>query len=193
MAKITVKQISTRAKKIRKKGEPWIDAIRRASRQLKSGTVGSSGRSKAPAKKRKTVPRKKKGYTPRKPVHQTGTSSRSRDKLIKAKPPGKRRSSGGSTYYEYRRNRTDMPGKLTGMSKQVDGTAYREMILRHMKDADRARANAERQILELKQKKRNVPAKDKLTRRAIDTAVKNLQKFVSSQKKEISMLKTLYR
>lgn len=193
MANITVQKISRRAKQIRKKGEAWTDAIKRASKQLQSGTVSSSRRSSAPGKKRKTVPHKKKGYKPTKPVHQTGTSSRSRDKLVKAKPPGKRRSKGGKTYYEYRKNRSDMPGKLTGMSKSVNGSAYREMILRHMKDADRARTNAEKQILELKQKKRNVPAKDRLTRRAIDTAIKNLRKFVSSQKKEMSMLKALYR
>lgn len=43
------------------------------------------------------------------------------DKLLPALPPGKRRSASGKTYYEYRKNRTDMPGKLTGIgSLKVD-------------------------------------------------------------------------
>lgn len=43
---------------------------------------------------------------------QTGSrKSISRDRLRKALPPGKRISRHGIIYYEYRRNRTDRPGK----------------------------------------------------------------------------------
>lgn len=61
---------------------------------------------------------KKLGSTSR----QTGTSDKSRDKARKAKPPGKRKA--GKTaqrkyYYEYRKNRTDKPGKLTGTHKDT--------------------------------------------------------------------------
>jgi hypothetical protein len=45
---------------------------------------------------------------------QTGQSERYYDEMKKALPPGKRQSDTGRTYYEYRRNRTDAPGKLTG-------------------------------------------------------------------------------
>ena len=53
---------------------------------------------------------------------QTGTSDKKRDKARKAKPPGKRKA--GKTaqrkyYYEYRKNRTDKPGKLTGTHKDT--------------------------------------------------------------------------
>lgn len=53
---------------------------------------------------------------------QTGTSDKSRDKARKAKAPGKRKA--GKTaqrkyYYEYRKNRTDKPGKLTGTHKDT--------------------------------------------------------------------------
>ena len=45
---------------------------------------------------------------------QTGQSALYYDEMKKALPPGKRQSATGRTYYEYRRNRTDAPGKLTG-------------------------------------------------------------------------------
>lgn len=199
MATITVQKISRRAKSIRRKGEKWIHAIKRASAELKKNS-GTVGRSSTPGKKsagRKTVPKKKKGYSPRKPTHQTGTSSKNIDKRIKAKPPGRRtvKSSSGKkhNYYEYRKNRSDMPGKLTGVSSAIDGSAYRQMILGHMKEADRVRSNAEKEILRLKQMKRNTSPKEKLKRKMIDSAIKQQRAFVSSQKKEISMLKTLYK
>ena len=47
----------------------------------------------------------------KKAEHQTGTSNKKRDKVRKALPPGKRISRTGKTYYEYRRNRTDMLGE----------------------------------------------------------------------------------
>ena len=53
---------------------------------------------------------------------QTGTSNIARDKVRKAKPPGKRKASKTAQrkyYYEYRKNRTDKPGKLTGMHKDT--------------------------------------------------------------------------
>ena len=44
--------------------------------------------------------------------HQTGKiKSLKRDKLIKAKLPGKRKSKTGKIYYEYRKNRSDIAGK----------------------------------------------------------------------------------
>lgn len=46
---------------------------------------------------------------------QTGSSNLIYDKRKKAKAPGKRISESGNTYYEYRRNRSDLPGSLTGL------------------------------------------------------------------------------
>ena len=43
--------------------------------------------------------------------HQTGTSNKKRDEERKAEPSGKRASSKGNIYYEYRKNRSDMKGK----------------------------------------------------------------------------------
>jgi hypothetical protein len=193
MAKITVQAISRKAKTIRKKGEPWISAIKRASKMLKGkgGTVGATRKKAARRKPAKSVP-KKKAYKPRKPIHQTGKTSRKIDKRIKAKAPGKRKSSSGATYYEYRRNRSDMPGQMTG-TKKIDGSAYREMIMGRMQSADRLRTTAEHQIKDLQEKKKRTPAKEKLHRKMIDVRIKELRKLVAVQKKEISMLKALYK
>ena len=47
-----------------------------------------------------------------KKYHQIGRSNLIIDAMLTAKKPGKRRSAkSGKTYYEYRRNRSDMPGK----------------------------------------------------------------------------------
>lgn len=52
----------------------------------------------------------------KKKYRQTGRSKKSADIKRKAKPPGKRKSSSGRTYFENRKNRSDIPGKLTGMT-----------------------------------------------------------------------------
>lgn len=44
--------------------------------------------------------------------HQTGTSNKARDKVRKALPAGKRISKFGKTYYEYRKNRSDLVGEM---------------------------------------------------------------------------------
>ena len=44
--------------------------------------------------------------------HQLGKSIVSIDKKRKALTPGKRISSSGNIYYEYRKNRSDKPGKM---------------------------------------------------------------------------------
>lgn len=104
----TVATISKLAKKIRRKGEGWTDAIKRASKQL------NGAKKKAPAKKRRKVgkvARKKKATS----FRQTGTSIKKFDKLVRAKAPGKRKSATGRKYYERRKNRSDVPGTLTGV------------------------------------------------------------------------------
>lgn len=59
---------------------------------------------------------KKISGTKKKPtVKQSGSSNIIKDKLYKAKPPGVRKSKSGRIYTEVRKNRTDAPGKLTGV------------------------------------------------------------------------------
>jgi hypothetical protein len=50
-------------------------------------------------------------YYKNKKYHQIGSSVKVIDLLYKSKKPGKRISKQGKVYYEYRRNRSDMPGK----------------------------------------------------------------------------------
>ena len=44
--------------------------------------------------------------------HQVGKSIKSIDSKRKALAPGKRISSSGNVYYEYRKSRSDVPGKM---------------------------------------------------------------------------------
>lgn len=89
----TVTLISKRAKQIRHKNEPWTEAIERASKQLKK--EGKIGKTKSSTR-------------------QTGHSNKKRDQKRHAKAPGKRKSKSGRTYYERRKNRSDVPGSMTG-------------------------------------------------------------------------------
>jgi len=51
------------------------------------------------------MPRRKKK------LHQTGKTTPWLDVMLSAKKPGKRRSKRGKIYYEYRKNRSDMPNR----------------------------------------------------------------------------------
>lgn len=63
-------------------------------------------------------------------VYQTGKQSKAGkfiDKHIKAKPPGKRKSASGKTYFERRANRSDMPGTMMSIGKVE--THYKKMLI----------------------------------------------------------------
>lgn len=63
--------------------------------------------------KRRAAPKRKLPKKVR--YRQTGSSNKRRDKQVKAKPPGKRKSASGKVYYERRKNRSDVPGTLAGI------------------------------------------------------------------------------
>ena len=86
----TLKKITARAKQLRKKypNKEWKLLVKQAAAEL----------------------RKEKSY------RQTGASDTLADEKRSARPPGKRMSSNGETYYERRKNRSDVPGRLTGIS-----------------------------------------------------------------------------
>jgi hypothetical protein len=48
-------------------------------------------------------------------AYQTGSSNELYDEMKKSQGPGKRVSATGNVYYERRKNRSDMPGSLTGI------------------------------------------------------------------------------
>lgn len=108
MPSTALKKIITRAKKIRKihKSMTWKSAVKKASAEYNSGKIGSA----------------------RKSHRQTGTSVKKKDAKRKAKAPGKRRSRTGRTYIERRKNRSDVPGKLTGVSVPQLRSAMRSQL-----------------------------------------------------------------
>jgi len=96
-----LKKITTRAKQIRKlhPGMAWKSAIKKAGVEYRAGTIG----------KVKTKYR------------QTGRSNKAADKKRTARRPGKRRSASGKTYYERRKNRSDVPFAMTGKKVNAIG------------------------------------------------------------------------
>lgn len=104
-----LKKITARAKQLRKKhpNAKWTSLIKQAGKEYRTGKIGAV--------------RKRKAY-------QTGSSGKRRDAMFKAKAPGKRRSSSGRTYTERRKNRSDLPGKLTGITAaQLQGELKRRL------------------------------------------------------------------
>ncbi len=76
--------------------------------------------------KKVAAPKKKK----KNPNRQTGSSNASVDKRIRARKPGARIPAGGDhvTYYERRKNRSDVPGTLTGVSDATLKSALKDRL-----------------------------------------------------------------
>ena len=72
-------------------------------------------KARAKAAKAKKPKAKKTATKKATSTYQTGTSNKLYDSMKKAKSPGKRVSVDGNVYYERRKNRSDMPGSLTGI------------------------------------------------------------------------------
>ncbi len=145
----TIAKIAARAKQIRKAhpAKKWQDCIKQASRELK-GTTTKAAPKKRTAKKRavKKAPAKKraaKKAAPKKRVakkvlyRQTGTSSKVADKRRKAKQPGKRvvkhKGAASTVYYERRKNRSDVPGSLSGAGTSQDHAIQRVVMKRTLR------------------------------------------------------------
>ena len=88
------------AKQIRKDGEAWPSALKRAGQIIKDQKSGVQKKATAQYKKLTALLAKM-------PELGKGTDVE-RDSARKAKPIGKRTAKSGSTYYEYRSNRTDV-------------------------------------------------------------------------------------
>lgn len=99
--KSAIQKISARAKQLKKlhPNSAWKSLIKKASVEYRAGKLGATA-TKRPA------------------YRQTGSSDKAADRKRTALAPGKRKSRSGVTYYERRKNRSDMPGKLTGFSNQ---------------------------------------------------------------------------
>jgi len=119
MAKTTKKPAAKKAAK--KPSAKQLAARKKFAAMAKA--KAKAAKAKKPAAK-KTAPKKtaaKKATS----TYQTGSSNKLYDSMKKAQGPGKRVSKGGanqygvskggSVYYERRKNRSDMPGSLTGI------------------------------------------------------------------------------
>lgn len=93
-------EIAKLAKEIRKDGEPWLDALRRAGEIFREQRTKTQKKANAQYKKLTTLLNKM-------PNLGKGTDVE-RDAPRKAKAPGKRISKDGNTYYESRANRSDV-------------------------------------------------------------------------------------
>lgn len=89
------------AKEIRKDGEKWTDAVKRASSEMKKGTKQIKKSTNTELKKLLALVKK------RKELKGISGTDLKRDSSRKAKPRGKRVSKDGNVYYENRDNRTD--------------------------------------------------------------------------------------
>ncbi len=92
-----LQKIGKRAKQLRQvnKKLSQTEAIKKAAAEYRAGKLG-----KVPAKKA---------------VKQYGTSDKKRDSERSARPPGPRKSKTGRKYFERRKNRSDVKGKVTGI------------------------------------------------------------------------------
>jgi hypothetical protein len=165
-----LQKITKEAKSIRAKNKriAWTDAIKKASENLRrAGKIGAAKKTKSPARTKKPVKRSRAAKAPaKKSIYQTGASSKRYDLMKSALPPGKRKSASGKTYYERRKNRSDIPGKLTGVSsaKLIDalkeklaeslGEAY---VKRDMAKTKREKNNYQKDISSLRSKLRKLP------------------------------------
>lgn len=109
----------TDLKEVHKRLKPFLNNLlqevkkyNRKPKSVKTKAIKPVKTKKATVKKAIVKKTKQKITTS---ARQTGNSNKRFDEMKKAKAPGKRKSATGNTYYEYRRNRSDMPGSLSGI------------------------------------------------------------------------------
>jgi hypothetical protein len=155
-----IKKIAARAKQIRKAhpSKTWQACIKQASKELKGKSIGAA---KQAAPKKKAV---------KKPAsRQTGKSSKLHDERYQAKAPGKRTvktAKGSHVYYERRKNRSDVPGSLSGAGVSQDHAIQRVIMKRRLRvlglHLDNNIADTDLQKIYTKVTNRKVPAISKI-------------------------------
>lgn len=181
MANAIVK-ISKEAKRLQRlhHGWTWKECISKASANYNAGQLGTIGKAK---------PKKKGKVKSKASYRQTGTSNKFYDEQRSARKPGARIPAGGKhvTYYERRKNRSDAPGKLTGTPQ----TAYNEMIIRRMTEANRNLDEGEKQLTRLKDAYKRAPKG--MGKKLIQRNIKEQKKYIGTVKHTIRMLKALVK
>lgn len=179
-----ITKIAKRAKQIQNKNrsKPWKKCIAEASKEYRAGKLGKAGKARR-SSTRSNVGRKRKN----KKWRQTGTSNKSYDRQRSARPPGPRKPKGGKkvTYYERRKNRSDVPGSLTGTG---GSSALNEMVLRNLRERNNNLLDGEQRLNRL-QKAYKVTPKG-TAKNMIKRQIKDAKKYISTIKSEIRILKT---
>jgi len=132
---------------------------------------------------------------------QTGTSDKERDKARKAKPPGKRKA--GKTaqrkyYYEYRKNRTDKPGKLTGTHKDTKSHNVNIRVVSGFSgNMYSVRDNIERDIKSYNDAilriKNSLPGMTSIEKTRAKIVIKKFKNIITKLKKQLSEQNSLIR
>jgi hypothetical protein len=195
--KTTLQKITDKARSIRKANEPWISAVKRASKIVMASLSPSSKSGKQKARRKvgavKRKPAKRKAAKKKTSNRQTGTSNSFFDRMVTAKAPGKRivKHKGGkkSVYYERRKNRSDKPGMLTGHKPAAVQSAYSYMIITRMKSNVAQIAQTTTTIEHLKRKMKE--SKDKVTKRLFANQIVKEKHFLTGLKKDNTNLKRL--
>lgn len=183
--KSTLQKITDKARQIRRKGEKWTSAIKRASKMIPSLSPSKKKHSSRKVGAKKKVKRNR----------QTGTSSKHYDEMRTAKAPGKRRIKSGHKYHTYterRKNRSDKPGQLTGAGKNSDAY-YRYNIMQRIQSSVRLLNEAEARKRVMQESLKKAPRTDKAVKVRIRSAIRDQSKYISTLKKDISGFKSLLR
>ena len=142
-----LKKITARAKQLRKEhpNSKWALLVKKAGAEYRSGKLGA----------RKPKPK----------VWQTGHTTKRVDRRYKAKKPGKRKSKSGKVYTERRKNRSDIPGTLTGIStgtlksamkNRLKESLGKQLVRREMATTAKAFHTAGKQIKETRSQLRKL-------------------------------------
>ena len=95
-----------------------VDQLKAAAKRLGGKLVTPDGKAKTKQQLINTIVMKNRLAGKSMGANQTGTSNAAKDRMRKAKAPGKRTSAKGKVYTETRKNRTDKPGTMLGQKIQ---------------------------------------------------------------------------
>ena len=95
-----------------------VDQLKAAAKRLGGKLVTPDGKAKTKVQLINTIVMKNRLAGKSMGANQTGTSNAAKDRMRKAKAPGKRTSAKGKVYTETRKNRTDKPGTMLGQKIQ---------------------------------------------------------------------------
>ena len=95
-----------------------VEQLKAAAKRLGGKLVTPDGKAKTKQQLINTIVMKNRLAGKSMGANQTGTSNAAKDRMRKAKAPGKRTSAKGKVYTETRKNRTDKPGTMLGQKIQ---------------------------------------------------------------------------